>query len=273
MDIWESGETERLRARKDHAYLERNHLVAALTRLYPSGIKRTNIPGWSQDWSGCVYIDLPTGQISYHYHDSHAWLFKGLPPYEGKWDGHDKETVHQRLALADQRGLCEDDSEKEREIERLKAVNERDRSRVADADTAIMNAIRRREWLRLGRGSYEYDDDRWRDEFSKAIDEVIAATRPLQRIASDLSDCPTDSKKVAEARCLNMLDSWDNGGEANALIDLIEATRRLLRGVEHHDSLGIMIHECDVARFAIEKFPEHMKKEPNSSPITPEEKL
>ena len=86
-----------LKAEKDQAYLERNHLVAALARLYPSGIKRTDIPGWSPDWHGCVNIDLPTGQISYHYHDSHAALFSGLPAYEGEWDGHDKETVHQRL--------------------------------------------------------------------------------------------------------------------------------------------------------------------------------
>lgn len=85
-------------ADKDQAYFERNNLVAALARLYPSGIKRTNIPGWSDDWHGCVYIDLPTGQISYHYHDSHAQLFEDLPPYAGEWDGHNKKTVHERLA-------------------------------------------------------------------------------------------------------------------------------------------------------------------------------
>ena len=88
------------------------------------------------------------------------------------------------------------------ENERLQSVNERDRSQVADVFNAIMEAIRRREWLRLGRGSYEYDDDRWRGEFSEAIDEVIEATKPLQRIAADRSDCPTDSKKIAAARAV-----------------------------------------------------------------------
>ena len=87
----------KLEEEKDQAYRERNHLVAALARLYPSGIKRTDIPDWSPDWHGCVYIDLPSGQISYHYHDSQAWLFERLPTYEGEWDGHNKETVHQRL--------------------------------------------------------------------------------------------------------------------------------------------------------------------------------
>jgi len=30
---------------KGQAYYERNNLVAVLARLYPSGLKKTNIPG------------------------------------------------------------------------------------------------------------------------------------------------------------------------------------------------------------------------------------
>lgn len=84
-------------AEKDEAYRQRNHLVAALARLFPSGTRRTNIEGWSDDWHGCCFIDLTTGQISYHYHDSHAYLFAALPAYETPWDGHDKAVVHARL--------------------------------------------------------------------------------------------------------------------------------------------------------------------------------
>lgn len=83
---------------KDQAYFERNNVVAALARLFPSGITKTNIPGWSEDWHGCVYIDLPTGQISYHFHDSQGYLFEDLGSYVGEWDGHDKDEVHRRLA-------------------------------------------------------------------------------------------------------------------------------------------------------------------------------
>ncbi len=83
---------------KDQAYFERNNIVAALARLYPSGTATTAILGWSDDWHGCVYIDLPTGQISYHFHDSQAYLFDELGPYIGEWDGHDKDEVHCRLA-------------------------------------------------------------------------------------------------------------------------------------------------------------------------------
>ena len=87
-----------LKAEKNGAYWERNNLVAALARIFPSGLRRTDIPEWSADWHGCCTIDLPTGQISYHYHDSHAHLFDGLPAYSGEWDGHDKVEVHRRLA-------------------------------------------------------------------------------------------------------------------------------------------------------------------------------
>lgn len=91
-EIW------RLRADKDGAYLERNRLVALLASMFPSGIAYTDIPGWLPDWHGCVYIDLPTGQASWHYHDSHAHLFEHLPPYTNKWDGHTTDEKYQRIA-------------------------------------------------------------------------------------------------------------------------------------------------------------------------------
>jgi len=82
---------------KDGAYAERNHLVAMLAHSFPSGVRTTSIPGWDQDWNGCVYIDLPAGQVSYHYHDSETHLFADLPPYEKPYDGHTKADVHARL--------------------------------------------------------------------------------------------------------------------------------------------------------------------------------
>lgn len=91
-----------LREAKDQAYTERNHVVAALAHLFPSGIRKTEIEGWNPEWHGCVYIDLPSGQIRYHYHDSQAHLFADLPPYTKKWDGHCKEEVHMRLAAIDE---------------------------------------------------------------------------------------------------------------------------------------------------------------------------
>lgn len=87
-----------METRKDAAYLERNQVVAALAKCFPSGKARTAIEGWSEDWHGCVYIDLPTGQASWHYHDSHARLFNSIPHYLGAWDGHTTEEKYARLA-------------------------------------------------------------------------------------------------------------------------------------------------------------------------------
>lgn len=87
-----------MEARKDAAYLERNQVVAALAKVFHSGVARTAIEGWSEDWHGCVFIDLPTGQASWHFHDSQAYLFADLPPYTGQWDGHDTPEKYRRLA-------------------------------------------------------------------------------------------------------------------------------------------------------------------------------
>ena len=81
----------------DEAYTERNRLVAFLAWLYPSGLKKTAIPGWEPEWHGCVYVDTPAGQMSWHYHDRDAYLFAGLPDYPGVWDGHTTEQKYARL--------------------------------------------------------------------------------------------------------------------------------------------------------------------------------
>jgi hypothetical protein len=86
-----------MEARKDAAYLERNQLVALLSKIFPAGKRKTAIEGWSEDWHGCVYIDLPTGQASWHYHDSQAHLFEHLPEYQGEYDGHTTEQKYQRI--------------------------------------------------------------------------------------------------------------------------------------------------------------------------------
>jgi hypothetical protein len=87
-----------VRAERDIAYLERNQVVAALASAYPSGIAKTAIGGWDECWHGCVYIDLPTGQASWHYHEDQAHLFTHLPPYKKPWDGHTTPEKYERLA-------------------------------------------------------------------------------------------------------------------------------------------------------------------------------
>ena len=84
----------------DAAYTERNHLVALLSKIYPAGKARTAIEGWSPEWHGCVYIDFPWGQASWHYHDRDAGLFNHLEPYRGSWDGHTTEAKYELIRQA-----------------------------------------------------------------------------------------------------------------------------------------------------------------------------
>lgn len=91
-------------------------------------------------------------------------------------------------------------AERGKTIERLQAVNERDRTQVAIGVNAVTEAIRKREWLRLGRGSYEWNDDRWMDEFGHAIDEIHAALNELRKVSLDHSDCPVSREDVLKAR-------------------------------------------------------------------------
>ena len=96
------AELKDMEARKDAAYEERNRVVAALAHLalvagFKAGTARTAIEGWSDDWHGCVYIEGPWGQASWHFHDSHGHLFWTLPPYDGAWDGHTTEQKYERL--------------------------------------------------------------------------------------------------------------------------------------------------------------------------------
>lgn len=92
------AEVARLREQIDGAYRERNQVVAALAWCFPSGVKKTAIEGWDPAWHNCVYIDLPTGQASWHFHDDDASLFAGLPAYVGEWDGHSTPEKYARLA-------------------------------------------------------------------------------------------------------------------------------------------------------------------------------
>jgi hypothetical protein len=88
---------EDMRKSKDQAYTERNYLVALLARQFPSGTRKTAILGWSDKWHGCVYIDLPTGQASWHYHDSQAWMFAKLPAYHKPYDNHTTTEKYSRI--------------------------------------------------------------------------------------------------------------------------------------------------------------------------------
>lgn len=100
-----TAECKAAREAKDGAYLERNQCVALIGRMallmgYPVTVTKTTIEGWSEDWHGCIYIGLPTGQVSWHFHDSQAHLFDGLPIRHESWDGHDTPLKYKRVNAA-----------------------------------------------------------------------------------------------------------------------------------------------------------------------------
>jgi hypothetical protein len=60
-------------------YHERNMLVCALSKIYPSLLGRhPSDQEWDDDWRWIVYVNLPTGQVSWHIHDSELSLFDHL---------------------------------------------------------------------------------------------------------------------------------------------------------------------------------------------------
>lgn len=99
------------RKERDVAYTERNRLVAALARVLSAGPTRTGPPvawladhrdkpgeNWDPEWRTIVFIEGPTGQLSWHLHDSDVALFDGLPRGPNSWDGHTTHEKYERVA-------------------------------------------------------------------------------------------------------------------------------------------------------------------------------
>ena len=95
------SEAARLREAKDGAYRERDQLVCALSKVFPSRLERhpDSDKAWDDDWRWIVFVDLPTGQASWHIHDTELEWFSHLSVRSGNsWDGHTTEEKYRRLA-------------------------------------------------------------------------------------------------------------------------------------------------------------------------------
>lgn len=93
--------------KNEHAqiYQERNRVVAVLAKLAQGqGMKawldRQQGNDVDEGWAWVVYIELPTGQVSWHIHDSELPWFGFLPrqnePGHPSWDGHTTEEKYAR---------------------------------------------------------------------------------------------------------------------------------------------------------------------------------
>jgi hypothetical protein len=89
--------TTELRAQKDAAYAERDRLVAALSKQFPAHLARHEGADWEDDWRNIVCVHLPTGQATWHIHDSEVPWFAHLPMGDAHWDGHSTGEKYRRL--------------------------------------------------------------------------------------------------------------------------------------------------------------------------------
>ena len=89
----------------DSVYIaERNKCVALIARMAVAqglevGLDRHDEAdeSWDNEWRNIIFIELPSGQVSWHFHDSELPLFNWLAQYEGAWDGHTTEEKYQRV--------------------------------------------------------------------------------------------------------------------------------------------------------------------------------
>ncbi len=92
------AERDALFETKEGAYHERNQVVAALAKVFPSSLERHVGEDWGPDWLWVCIIDLPAGQVSWHIQTSELGLFTQIPRETGRvWDGHDTEEKYRRL--------------------------------------------------------------------------------------------------------------------------------------------------------------------------------
>ncbi len=84
------------------AYTERNMCVALLAQYaqwfgHKVGIKQHVGEDWEDEWRNVLFIDLPTGQVSWHLHKDELVNFPDIQSYDGEWDGHTTEEKYERV--------------------------------------------------------------------------------------------------------------------------------------------------------------------------------
>lgn len=95
----------------------------------------------------------------------------------------------------------------------LEHIIDRDRYIVAHGLQAIKKVLSGYDWLSEGRGSYEFDDERYQKEFGDALDAIRGSLKTLECLAFDKAHCTTDPNKVHAARhgALAFLARYEGG--------------------------------------------------------------
>ncbi len=146
--------------------------------------------------------------------------------------------------------------EQERDAEKARADAlgqqlEADRTTVADCITKANRAIDSRHWLTEGRGSFEWNDDKWHDEFRAAAMEIKSSLEPLAKIAADWTGCPRTSAEVAAAR-INWKARADEARKDQVWWET-EARKQLARADQLQKALNTEVIFCRAERERAEK--------------------
>lgn len=95
---------EKVTQEKNGAYFERNQLLVLLAHLaiamgWKVGVGQhpASDTTWEADWRTILFVQLPTGQCCWHFHDVERELLKGLPQWTEAWDGHSTPTKYGRV--------------------------------------------------------------------------------------------------------------------------------------------------------------------------------
>lgn len=84
----------------NQVYHERDQLVAALTKVFPSHLAiDETLPRLQQDWRYIVCVHLRTGQATWHIHEDELPLFAHIEneTRSQHWDEHDTAEKYRRL--------------------------------------------------------------------------------------------------------------------------------------------------------------------------------
>jgi hypothetical protein len=85
-------------------YTERAACISLIARMaiqlgWKAGVSQHPLDEeYPEHYRKLVFVDLPTGQLSWHIADHDAELIKDLPVYIGTWDGHSTEQKDERMA-------------------------------------------------------------------------------------------------------------------------------------------------------------------------------
>lgn len=91
---------DELRTQLDMVYYQRNLALAVIAQCKEPdrvGMAEDADPDCPKGWRTVLYLEYGNDQISFHIPDHDVWMFRRIPAYEGKWDGHDVQEKNRRM--------------------------------------------------------------------------------------------------------------------------------------------------------------------------------